>query len=148
MPPTDTVSDFIPYATAAVDFHRALNVPAGSLAAGRAELDSLHAHLISLHGLFDLHTARTAITAPREADHLRAVRTRLWQAAEHLHAAYHAAPRPGTGQVPDAEACRARLPEGAPELTVCQRHLRTAIRVRRQTTPADLHDPFTGLTRH
>ncbi|MEK0099847.1 DUF6238 family protein, partial [Streptomyces sp. A475] len=49
---------------------------------------------------------------------------------------------------PPREPGRARLPEGAPELTVCQRHLAAAARVRRDHTPADLRDPFTGLTRH
>ncbi|MFF7393197.1 DUF6238 family protein [Streptomyces scabiei] len=147
-PLPDLAPDFVPFATAALDFHRSINVPAGTVAASRAELDSLHAHLISLHGLFDAHTTRTAVVAEAEGDHLRAVRTRLWQAAEHLHAAYHAAPRPSTGQTPASEACRAGLPEGAPELSICQRHLATAARVRRQITPAELHDPFTGLIRH
>ncbi|WP_369265891.1 DUF6238 family protein [Streptomyces harbinensis] len=73
--------------------------------------------------------------AKAEGDHLRAARVRSWQAAEHLHAAFHAAPRKGS-------------PEGVPELTVCQRHLRTAVLVRRQTTSGELRDPFTGLTRH
>ncbi|MGK4579599.1 DUF6238 family protein [Kitasatospora sp. HPMI-4] len=140
--------DFVPYATAAIDFHRALNVPGGELVTSRAELDSLHAHLVTLHGLFDAHTARTAPLIEIEGDHLRAARTRLWQAADHVHAAYHAAPRPGTGDVPSREACQAGLPEGAPELTICRRHQRTARLVRRRTTPTDLHHPFTGLIRH
>ncbi|WP_424921781.1 DUF6238 family protein [Streptomyces sp. wa1] len=71
----------------------------------------------------------------------------MWQAAEHLHAAYHAAPRPDSGEIPAPEACQAGLPEGAPGLTICQRHQRTAHLVRRRTTPADLHAPFTGLVR-
>lgn len=147
-PLPDLAPDFVPFATAAIDFHRTINIPAGTVAASRTELDSLHAHLISLHGLLDTHTTRTTVVDQAEGDHLRAVRTRLWQAAEHLHAAYHAAPHPGTGSVPTREACRAGLPEGAPELSVCQRHLAASVRVRRTTTPAELHDPFTGLIRH
>ncbi|MFB7666909.1 DUF6238 family protein [Kitasatospora sp. NPDC056138] len=145
---TPTAQDFVPYATAALDFHLALNVPGGPLVASRAELDSLHAHLISLHGLLDSHAHRTAPLIEIEGDHLKAARTRLWQAADHVHAAYHAAPRPGSGGVPSREACQTRLPEGAPELTICQRHQRAARIVRSRTTAADLHHPFTGLIRH
>ncbi|MFF2819373.1 DUF6238 family protein [Kitasatospora cineracea] len=149
MPATPAASpDFVPYATAAIDFHRALNVPAGPLVASRAELDCLHEHLISLHALLDAHAERTAPLLPADGHHLRAARTRLWQAADHLHAAYHSAPRTGSGEVPEPDACRARLPEGAPELTVCRRHQQAAHLVRRRTTAADLHSPFTGLVRH
>ena len=145
--PSTTAQDFVPFATAALDFHRALNLPGGPLVTSRAELDALHAHLVSLHGLLDAHAARTGQLVPIEGDQLRAARTRIWQAADHIHAAYHAAPRPDSGEVPDREACQAGLPEGAPELTICQRHQRTAHLVRRRTTPADLHIPFTGLVR-
>ncbi|MFF4835245.1 DUF6238 family protein [Streptomyces sp. NPDC001315] len=145
---TPTAQDFVPFATAALDFHRALNVPGGPLVTTRAELDALHAHLVSLHGLLDAHAARTGRLVPIEGDPLRAARTRIWQAANHVHTAYHAAPRPDSGEVPDREACQAGLPEGAPELTICQRHQRTAHLVRRRTTRADLHTPFTGLVRH
>lgn len=143
-----TAQDFVPFATAALDFHRALNVPGGPLVTTRAELDALHAHLVSLYGLFDAHAVRTGRLVPIEGDQLSAARTRIWQAADHVHAAYHAAPQPGSGEVPDREACQAGLPEGAPELTICQRHQRTAHLVRRRTTPADLHAPFTGLVRN
>ncbi|MFD5327936.1 DUF6238 family protein [Streptomyces sp. NPDC127092] len=142
-----TAQDFVPFATAALDFHRALNLPGGPLVASRAELDALHAHLVSVHGLLDAHAARTGQLVPIEGDQLRAARTRIWQAADHVHAAYHAAPRPDSGEVPEPEACQAGLPEGAPELTICQRHQRAAHLVRRRTTPADLHTPFTGLVR-
>ncbi|GAA1069435.1 DUF6238 family protein [Kitasatospora nipponensis] len=150
MPRTNTplAEDFLPFATAAVDFHRTLNIPAGPLVASRAELDNLHAHLVSLHALLDAHASRTRAPVPMEGEQLRAARTRIWQVADHVHAAYHASPRPGSGEVPDREACQAGLPEGAPELTICQRHQRTAHRVRRQTTLANLHSPFTGLVRH
>ncbi|MFD8783805.1 DUF6238 family protein [Kitasatospora sp. NPDC059599] len=142
-----SAQDFVPYATAAIDFHRALNIPTGPLVASRAELDSLHEHLVALQGLLDAHTQRTAPLLPTEGDHLKAARTRLWQAADHLHAAYHASPRPGSGEVPGPDHCRARIPEGAPSLTICRRHQQTAQLVRRRTTPADLNSPFTGLIR-
>ncbi|MGA4856874.1 DUF6238 family protein [Streptomyces koyangensis] len=142
-----TAQDFVPFATAALDFHRALNVPAGPLVTTRDELDALHAHLVSLHELLDAHTARTGRLVPAEAEQLHNARTRVWHAAEHLHTAYHAAPRPGSGEVPDPEECRAGLPEGAPGLTICQRHQRAAHLVRRRNTPSDLHTPFTGLIR-
>ncbi|MEU4111771.1 DUF6238 family protein [Streptomyces sp. NPDC027717] len=145
--PSPPAQDFMPFATAALDFHRALNLPAGPLVTSRAELDALHAHLVSLYGLLDAHALRVGRLIPAEGDQLRIARTRIWQAAEHLHAAYHVAPRPDSGEVPEPEACQAGLPEGAPELTVCQRHQRTAHLVRRRTTPADLHAPFTGLVR-
>ncbi|MEC4018268.1 DUF6238 family protein [Streptomyces sp. H27-D2] len=147
-PLPDLSPDFIPFATAALDFHRVINIPAGTVAASRIELDAIHAHLTALYGLLDTHTARTTPMAKPEGDHLRASRIRIWQAAEHLHAAYHAAPHPDTGRLSTRKARRARLPEGAPELTVCQRHLTTAVLVRRDHTPADLRGPFTGLTRH
>jgi len=146
--PSTTAQDFVPFATAAVDFHRELNLPHAPLVTARCELDALHEHLVSLHGLLDAHTQRTARILPVEGDQLAAARTRLWQAADHLHAAYHAAPHPDTGEVPTREACRAGLPEGAPQLTICQRHQRTARLVRRRTTPADLHSPVTGQRRH
>jgi hypothetical protein len=87
-----TAQDFVPFATAALDFHRALNVPGGPLVTTRAELDALHAHLVSLHGLLDAHAARTGQLTPIEGDQLSAARTRIWQTADHVHAAYHAAP--------------------------------------------------------
>ncbi|OIK08061.1 DUF6238 family protein [Streptomyces monashensis] len=142
-----TAQDFVPFATAALDFHRALNIPGGPLVTTRAELDALHSHLVSLYGLLDAHANRTGQLMPVEGDQLRAARTRIWQAADLVHAAYHAAPRSDSGEVPEREACQTGLPEGTPELTICQRHQRTAHIVRRRTTPADLHAPFTGLVR-
>ncbi|MFF3257850.1 DUF6238 family protein [Streptomyces sp. NPDC002932] len=142
-----TTQDFVPFATAALDFHRTLNIPGGPLVTTRAELDALHDHLVSLHGLLDAHGARTGQLVPVEGDQLRAARIRIWQAADHVHIAFHAAPRPDSGEVPEREACQTGLPEGAPKLTICQRHQRTAHLVRRRTTPADLHAPVTGRLR-
>jgi hypothetical protein len=146
--PSPFGQDFVPFATAAVDFHRALNLPAGPLAASRAELDSLHEHLLAVCELLDAHAVRTAVLAQVESDRLRTACMRVWQAAAKVHAAYHAAPHSGTGALPDPEACRTELPQVAPELTICQRHQAAARLVRRRITPADLHTPFTGLTRH
>jgi Family of unknown function (DUF6238) len=143
-----TAQDFVPFATAALDFHRALNVPAGPLVTSRTELDALHEHLVAVYELLDAHTLRTGSLVPVEGDHLSAARTRIWQAADHVHAAYHSAPRSDSGEIPDREACHAGLPEGAPELTICHRHQIAARLVRRRSTPADLHTPFTGLVRH
>jgi hypothetical protein len=140
--------DFVPFATAAVDLHRALNLPAAPLAASRAELDSLHEHLLAVYELLDAHAVRTAAPALVEGDHLGATCTRVWQAAAEVRAAYHSAPHPGTGELPNPEACRTGLPEGAPELTICQRHQAATRLVRRRATPADLHTPFTGHVRH
>ncbi|MFM9371854.1 DUF6238 family protein [Streptomyces sp. Da 82-17] len=148
-PLPDLAPDFVPFATAALDFHRALNLPEAPTAASRTELDALHAHTTALYGLIDAHTVRTSQVSEVEGDHLRACRIRLWQAAEHLHAAYHAAPPAQEARKRVRQTCtRLRLPEGAPELTICQRHLTTSARVRRDHTPADLHGPFTGLIRH
>lgn len=88
------------------------------VAAGRADLD---AHLICVFDLLDTHARRTLPVNGREGDQLKAARTRLWQAADHLHAAYHAAPHPDRA-VPGPDAFGTGLPEGAPELTICQRH--------------------------
>ncbi|PGH49680.1 DUF6238 family protein [Streptomyces sp. Ru87] len=147
-PVPEPASDFVPFATAALDFHRAINMPVAPVVADRADLDALHAHVVALYGLLDAHTTRTTPVARAEGDHLRACRVRLWQAAEHLHTAFHAAPYSGSGRLPRQEECRSRLPGGAPDLTVCRRHLTTAAKVRRDHTPTDLRDPFTGLTRH
>lgn len=146
-PPDEAAGSFLPFATAALDCHRALNLPAAQAPATRAEIDALHAHVLALYRLAESHTARTGPVTQTEGEHLRALRVRLWQAADHLHDAFHTAPHPN-GRLPAREECRSRLPEGAPDLTICQRHLTLAARVRRDHTPADLYDPVTGLTRH
>ena len=77
-----TAQDFVPFATAALDFHRALNVPAGPLVTTRAELDALHAHLVA--------AARTARRARRPHRPARADRGRPASAP----------PAPGSGRPP------------------------------------------------
>ncbi|WP_059006615.1 DUF6238 family protein [Streptomyces specialis] len=142
--PSPTELGLMPFATAALDFHRVVTIPGGALVVPRAELDAVHAHLVSLLRLLDAHATRAARLAPVEGDHLRAARARVWQAADHTHAAYHVAPRPASSKA----SARSGLPEGPPELTICQRHQRAAHLMRRRTTPADLRASFTGLVRH
>ncbi|UWM47674.1 DUF6238 family protein [Streptomyces carpaticus] len=118
---------------------------------GRVEVDALHAHLVALHGLADQLVGRAAdADAPATASDLSAARTRIWQATAHLHDAYHHAPHPGGQQPRIDESCppNAEPPRELPLLTTCQRHLATSTLVRRQTTPADLHSPLHGHTRH
>jgi len=138
--------DLLRLATSALDVHHYTSRPEQD-PASRAELDAIHAHACALYALLDSHTATTRPQVQAEGDQLHAARIRLWQATEHLHAAYHAAPRED-GRLPTREACAARLAEGAPDLTVCQRHVATSVRVRRTTTPTDLRADFTGLVRH
>ncbi|MFE2864896.1 DUF6238 family protein [Embleya sp. NPDC059259] len=136
-------SNFLLFAAIALDCHRTVDLPSLTGAATRRELDDLHGHLIALHHLIDAHTTRTAPIADAEGDHLKAARTHLWQAAEQLHHAYHHAPH-ADGATPDRDVCRRRTPEGAPELTVCQRHIGALTRVRRHATPADLRKSAPG----
>ncbi|MGP4115157.1 DUF6238 family protein [Streptomyces sp. 4N509B] len=116
--------------------------------ASRAELDWLHAHLVALHTVVDQVQQRThAEGALAEAAHLAATRTRVWQATAHLHDAFHAAP----GPTPTPEVCpvdQPQLPPGPARETLCHRHLMASTVVRRQTTPAELHDPLHGHTHH
>ena len=139
--------DLLQYATAALDVHHHTALPEDPEPADRSELDALHAHTTAMYELLDTHTRTARETHPVQGDHLHAARTRLWQAAEHIHDAYHAAPLPG-GRIPTPEECAARLPQGAPALTICQRHTSTAAPVRRQTTPTDLRTALPGLIRH
>ncbi|MFF2025073.1 DUF6238 family protein [Streptomyces sp. NPDC058171] len=133
--PTD-----LAFATEALDFHRAITVPDGPLAATRPELDALHQHCLALYALLDAHTTRTNPIDRAGGEVLKAARVRLWQAAEHLHAAWHRAPVTDTDRLLVRGGCRPRLP-------VCGRHLRTSVRVRCAHTPAELRAPFTGPDR-
>ncbi|MGW3228606.1 DUF6238 family protein [Kitasatospora sp. NPDC001095] len=137
--------NLIRFATAAIASQRDIELTSRQ-PLSREELDALHELSIALHTLLDRATARTRAHAAAEGDQLHNSRIRLWQACEHLHAAYHAAPR-ADGRLPTREACATRLPEGAPDLTVCQRHLKTSAHVRQFTTPTDLHAPVAGLIR-
>ncbi|MBF9071769.1 DUF6238 family protein [Streptacidiphilus fuscans] len=139
--------DLLHYATAALDVHHHTALPEPLRAADRVELDALHAHATALYELLDTHTHGTHGPNPVGGDHLHAARTRAWQLAEHLHDAFHTAPR-DDGTTPTREQCAARHPEGAPRLSICRRHVATAVRVRRHTTPAELRAAFTGLVRH
>ncbi|GAA2267359.1 DUF6238 family protein [Kitasatospora cystarginea] len=139
-------TNLIGFATASLACHRATELTSDQPLT-REELDALHEHVVALHLLVDQATVRTRAHVATEGAHLHNGRIRLWQTAEHLHAAYHAAPR-DDGRLPTREACGLRLPEGAPELTICQRHLKTSKRVRYFTTPADLQAVTTGMIRH
>lgn len=128
--PLPTAQDLVPYATAALGRHLALNLPADPPAASRAELDALHAHLVALHALLDAHGCRPD---PVRGNHLLAACHRVWQAADAVHTAYHAASR-GEARLPG-------LPEGAPLLTICQRHQHATRLARRRMTPTDISRP-------
>jgi hypothetical protein len=133
------------FATAAVDVHHHTSLP-DQLPASRVELDALHAHCTALFRLVDTHTAATRPHAPAEADQLHAARIRLWQTCDALHAAYHRAPHADGGHS-TREACALRLPEGAPDLLICQRHSHTGARMRRICTPAELRGTPTAASR-
>ncbi|UGQ10943.1 DUF6238 family protein [Yinghuangia sp. ASG 101] len=151
MTPAPSTRAFLSIATTAVDASRVLNLPDVLPDAIRAALDELHAHLIALLRLLEAHSQAGAPSSasPYTLPHLRAARDRVWQAAEEVHHAYHHAPRPDDpASGDDIAACRHGLPEGAPELTICHRHLRAGTRVRRATTSAALRTPVPRPIRH
>lgn len=132
-------SQLLDIATLAVEFHDLLIGIRRPQAASRDELDDLHRLLTAAYELVDDHARAARPHGPAQAQHLHAARIRVWQAAEHLHDAYHTAPaavRPR--EAPSDRAARVRI---------CRRHLATAVRVRRQTTPAELRSPIPGLVR-
>ncbi|KQV20953.1 MULTISPECIES: DUF6238 family protein [unclassified Kitasatospora] len=135
----------IRFATASLAFHSDTELTSDKPLT-REELDALHEHAVALYLLLDHATARTRPHVPTQGNELHNARIRMWQVSEHLHAAYHAAPR-ADGRMPTREACATRLPEGAPDLTICQRHLKASARIRYFTTPADLHAPAPGMIR-
>ncbi|MFF4529469.1 DUF6238 family protein [Streptomyces sp. NPDC001407] len=141
---------YLTAATAGIRHHTTASPGSSQPPATRSEMDALHAHLTTLHTLISQLTQQTKPEHPAQSGHLAAARTRLWQASEHLHDAFHQAPRapvPGREPAQDA-ACRQDLDAGPPFVTICLRHLRTSALVRRQTTPADLHAPLHGHARH
>ncbi|MEU2868695.1 DUF6238 family protein [Streptomyces olivoreticuli] len=117
--------------------------------ATRGHVDALHAHLTALHTLLGQLTKQCQRERPAQSRHFAAARTRLWQAGEHLHDAFHQAPstRAHTPNGQD-DTCRQDVDAGPPFVTICLRHLRTSALVRQQTTPADLHSPLHGHARH
>ncbi|HSA49066.1 MAG TPA: DUF6238 family protein [Yinghuangia sp.] len=151
-PPDPAARAFLSIATTAIDATRVLSLPDIAPEAARVALDELHALLVAAHHLLDAHAqpAAPASAAPHTLPHLLIARDRVWQAVEEVHHAYHHAPRPdgSSRNAGDVAACRRRLPEGAPELTICQRHHQATARVRRSTTPADLRTPISGSVRH
>lgn len=129
----------LPFATAALDFHRAIN----ACGASRSELDALHAHLVALHGLLDALAAYpSAVTRP-QGDALRLAGVRVWQAADRIHAAYHVTPRQEPGESSTDKPPAVRPPGTAREPTICHRHRRATCLARLRSTPAELRAPFT-----
>ncbi|WP_338932718.1 DUF6238 family protein [Streptomyces netropsis] len=118
--------------------------------ATRGHVDALHAHLTTLHTLLSRLTEQTRNERPTQSSHFEAARTRLWQAGEHLHHAFHQAPRTPAPDpdAPQDNTCHQDVDAGPPFVTICLRHLRTSALVRQQTTPADLHSPLHGHARH
>lgn len=146
---------FLGIAATAVDAHRLLHLADATPFAARSTLDQAHVVLTAVHRLLEDHAAPTSPTAagsPHALPHLRAARDLVWQAAEQIHRAYHHAPRNGASSAtrvdPSADACHRGLPEGAPDLTICQRHLLVTTRARRHSTPADLRNRMTGQSGH
>ncbi|MFF4285658.1 DUF6238 family protein [Streptomyces sp. NPDC001633] len=157
-PPTDPTPNeplaYLRAATAGLRHHTRTTVPEASPTvvpdpASRAQIDALHIHLTTLHALLDQLAVTTRRSQPGEGGHLAAARTRVWQATEHLHDAFHTAPS-AIGTAPGFERCRPEkvLESGPPFLTICQRHLVTTVQVRRQTTPTELHSPLHGHATH
>ncbi|OIV38084.1 hypothetical protein BIV57_07685 [Mangrovactinospora gilvigrisea] len=114
----------------------------------RADLDALHQILITCHTL--------TAASPRPpgdacADHLAAARVRLFQAAEEVHRAFHAAsrtePADQTRSV-QRPGCGGSHPEGRPALQICSRQVKAGAAMRATATPAALRASFTGRIRH
>lgn len=115
--------------------------------ADRAHLDALHAHLTALLQLMDRLAEASRPPHPAAGRHLASAHTRLWQATNEVHSAFHLLPN-GTAAEAESSACHPeRLPEGPPVLTICQRHLAAGHTVRRKTTPTDLHPHTTACVR-
>lgn len=128
--------------------HHSNAVPSDDRPATRGHVDALHAHLTSLHALLGQLTEQCRNERPAQSSHFAAARTRLWQASEHLHDAFHLAPHapaPDPGG-PQDDTCHQDIDAGPPFVTICLRHLRTSALVRQWTTPADLHSPLHGHT--
>jgi hypothetical protein len=101
----------------------------------RRELDAVHAHLAATYLLAAHLRDRTDGDDQQPAAlHLKAAGARLWQATDHLHAAYHHTAR--LESCPDADEAL----DHTPPVTICQRHLTITAAIRLRTTPADLDD--------
>ncbi|GAA1159991.1 DUF6238 family protein [Streptomyces hebeiensis] len=119
-----------------------------STPADRLHLDVLHAHLTALHQLLNRLAETTRPPHPAAGRHLATARTRLWQTATEVHAAFHLLPSTTPADDAEASACHPeRLPDGPPVLTICQRHLAASHTIRRKTTPTDLRAHTTACVR-
>lgn len=143
--PVDPAPHYLTFAGVLLDLHRTIALPDEPVT-DRAELDALHAHLVAIHRIVDAHSSRARASTAPEGDHLRTARAHLWQATEQMHLAFHHAPRAEreTPRTPEHDACHRRLPEGAPALSICRRHITALARVRAHSTPADLRMPLPG----
>ncbi|KOT79112.1 hypothetical protein ADK70_31870 [Streptomyces rimosus subsp. pseudoverticillatus] len=138
---TSDAYPFLRAASAGLRHHARTQAQAGPT--DRLQADLLHAHLTALHQLLDQLAETTRQPHPAAGRHLATARTRLWQASDAVHDAFHLLP-PSSGT--DAHCRPEHLSTGPPVLTICQRHLASGHAVRRKTTPADLHAPLHGHT--
>ncbi|MFI6289344.1 DUF6238 family protein [Streptomyces sp. NPDC051018] len=134
-----TPPDALPYLRAATAGLRHHGRTGTDQPADRAHLDTLHAHLTALHQLLDRLAETTRPPHPAAGRHLATAHTRLWQASNAVHDAFHTLPT-STSTAPGSDCEPRLLPEGPPFLTICHRHLATSHAVRRKTTPTD-HTP-------
>ncbi|MFG2924236.1 DUF6238 family protein [Streptomyces sp. NPDC048305] len=145
--PPENAHPYLRAASAGVRHHtRALAPPdaAQPRLADRQHLDVLHAHLTALLHLLDRLAEATRPPRPAAGRLLATAHTRLWQATNDVHNAFHLLPADASADA-EARACRPdHLPDGPPVLTICQRHLAAGHVVRRKTTPADLNTPVPG----
>ncbi|MFG2488031.1 DUF6238 family protein [Streptomyces virginiae] len=141
--PTSDAHPYLRAATAGLRHHtRTLTAQTSAGAnthpADRPHLDTLHAHLTTLHRLLDQIAERTRPECPASGRHLATAHARLWQAADAVHAAFHLLPATASGS---GDCQPEQLPQGPHMLTICQRHLAASHAVRRKTTAADLAAP-------
>ncbi|MEW2620893.1 DUF6238 family protein [Streptomyces sp. NPDC048106] len=144
--PAETTSHpYLRAATAGIRHHtRALSRSPQPRPVDRTHLDTLHAHCVQLHQLLDQLAEAARPPYPGAGRHLAEAHTRLWQATNEIHTAFHLLPVAHT----DSTKCRPeQLPEGPPFLTICQRHLAAGHIVRRKTTPTDLRPHTTACVR-
>lgn len=113
----------------------------------RLHLDVLHTHLAALLQLLDRLAENTRPPHPAAGGHLAAARTRLWQATNEVHSAFHLLPSNSAAEAESSACHPEQLPEGPPVLTICQRHLAAGHVIRRKTTPTDLRPHTTACVR-
>ncbi len=144
MPSPSTADEAYPYlraATAGLRHHTtaaSADAPFAPRPVDRLHLDTLHTHLTALHRLLDRLADTTRPPHPAAGRHLGTAHMRLWQAADAVHDAFHNLPAPSP-HTSGAACLPERLPDTAPMVTICQRHLAAVHSIRRKTTPSDLN---------